>query len=126
MRSNADKKKFLEILEEAPWIEIAAKRVGIHRSTPYRWMERSAKFNEAVERALERGRRGECSFAKAKLHVLVGKENIQAIKLLLENNDPQYMKPRREIDPMDAELARQTEKLKLLFEEVMRHPEKDV
>lgn len=119
MRNNADKKKFLEALEETPWIIIAAKRVGISRATIYRWIESTPRFRMAIEKVQERGRQGETDLAHGKLHQLIVKGDFRAIKFLLENHDPRYMKSSGETS-VDAQMKEATETLKNLLEEVKR------
>lgn len=123
MRTNADKKKFLQALEETALVYTAAKRVGIDKATIYRWRKRSPRFAEQMDAMLERGRSNKIDFAEGKLFLMIQNSNFPATKFYLENNHPKYVKPRRENDPMELEYVRTTERLKLLLEEVARRDE---
>ncbi len=51
-----DKKyEFIQNLKKSPIFEVAAKRVGVHRSTIYRWIKDDKDFSEAVSAALMEG-----------------------------------------------------------------------
>lgn len=120
MRSNADKKKFLEALEETSLIAAAAKRVGIGRATIYRWRQTDPKFAASMDQALGYGRENKNDLVHGKLLVIALSGNVSAMKFFLENNHPQYIKPRPEVDPRDTEIAKHTEQLNSLLEDIKR------
>lgn len=88
------KEKLLEELEKTPFIETASKKIGVHKSTVYRWMKKNEKFKEQIDESLAIGRAGFAEFAESKLMKKVEEEHFPAIKFVLENNDKRYIKPR--------------------------------
>jgi hypothetical protein len=94
MRSNEDKKKFLEALSKAPFILHATKQVGIDKATIYRWRKKDPKFNIAVEDVLNIGRAGLCDIAENQIVKMINQGDFKASKFFLENNDKRYFRPR--------------------------------
>ncbi len=94
MKTNADKRKFLEELEKTPIIFHASKKVGIDKATIYRWKEKDKKFAKQMEDALSIGRSGLCDIGEAQLAKLMNQGDFKAIKFYLENNEKRYIKPR--------------------------------
>lgn len=82
--------KMVEYLERTPVVESACSKLGIVRSTHYRWMESEPEYKNAVERALERGRSVVDDVAES--HLISGVKNgqIGAIKFWLANNNERY------------------------------------
>jgi len=95
MISDEHKKKLMEELEKTPFILHASKKVGIDKSSIYRWMKKDKRFKKQIEDALSMGRSSLCDFAESKLIKKVEEEDFRAIKLVLENNDKRYIKPRQ-------------------------------
>lgn len=79
-----------EILEEKPFISYAASKVGVSRSTIYRWMEEEFAFKESAYESLDTGRKGLVDVAESKLMQLVNSGNLEAIKFLLRHNSGRY------------------------------------
>ena len=94
MKTNEDKKRFLEALSKTPFIVYAAKQVGIDKATIYRWKEKDKNFRKNVEVSLGYGRAGYCDAAESQLLKKVNQGDFKAIKFYLENNDKRYIKPR--------------------------------
>ena len=66
--TNDDKRKMIEALEKSLGIvSTAARVVGIHRDTHYRWMKEDEQYKAAVDSVNE----GVIDFAESKLHNLI-------------------------------------------------------
>lgn len=95
MRTNQDKKKFLEILEsETPFISFAAKRAGLDKSTVYRWKKKSRSFEEAIAKAQDKGRSLINDVAESQVVNGVKKGDFKFTRYWLENNNKRYFRPR--------------------------------
>ena len=94
MKTPNEKKKFLETLEECPFLTIAAKRVGIDKSTIYRWRKKDKKFYGKMEDCLERGRELMVDVIEGVTFSEAKKGNMQACRMILENNSKRYYRPK--------------------------------
>lgn len=99
MHSPDDKQKFLDELEEIPIVSVVARRVGIAKSTIYKWQAEDEKFAKAVAESLKRGRESITDLAEGVLVTNMKKGEFRAVKYWLDNNEKRYYKPRRPIDP---------------------------
>jgi len=106
-KHGSDRTKIVQILSESPLVGGACKKVGIARSTFYRWMKDNPDFRNAVDRALESGRSHLCEFAESSLLKKIKEGDIGATKFFLSNNDPRYI-PKRSVymDPPPTEEER--------------------
>jgi hypothetical protein len=94
MRTNNEKQKFLEILEETPIISIASKRSNIDKSTIYRWIKRDKKFKEKLLESLSRGRGSISDRVESVLIKKAINGERWAVQMWLGNNCSIYVKPR--------------------------------
>ena len=99
MVPNEDKQKFLDKLEDMPIVSVVCRNVGISKASVYRWREEDPEFKKRFDRALKRGRETLVDHAESKLVKLVDKENLGAIRMVLEAHSRRYYKPRQ---PMKA------------------------
>lgn len=90
MKGKYHKLKLIEILKEAPFFTYAAKKVGVARSTLYRWYQNDKEFQQAVDSALTDGRGQLGDIAEMKLIELIKKGDLNAIKFFLLHNDKRY------------------------------------
>lgn len=102
MRTNDDKRKFIEEISEVPLISIVCKRLGIAKATIYRWRSRDRKFAKKLAEALSRGRSGINDIAEGQIIGSIRKGDFRASKFWLENNSKRYIKPRAKniLDPV--------------------------
>lgn len=84
------KKKLLKELERVPIVELACQRVGISRSTFYRWLEADDEFSENVAASLEKGVDKVNDMAESKLITSIKENKHPAIVFWLRNNHPKY------------------------------------
>jgi hypothetical protein len=94
MRTNDAKKQFLEYLSEVAFVEIAAKRAGIARSTIYRWRAKNLKFKREMDLLINRARDGISDRVEAVLVKKALSGEMQAVKVWLDGNRKRYSKPR--------------------------------
>lgn len=92
MRANTKKQRrqLLKELENNPLIERACKKIGIARSTFYRWCSADPAFKEAVEAAIAKGRDKMNDFAESKLLESISFGNLQGIRYWLDHNSKRY------------------------------------
>jgi hypothetical protein len=91
-RNSDDRNKFLQALREVPFIHRAAKKVGIHPATIYRWIARNPEFANAVEDALVIGRENLTEAAESLVVKKIKEEDLGAAKFFLTHNSPRYRK----------------------------------
>ena len=94
-RQPRQKKQLLEQLERVPVIEVACKKVGIARSTYYRWIAEDSEFESSAEKALDAGRCVINDVAESKIIQKVSDGDWRAVKYWLESNNKRYARPRR-------------------------------
>lgn len=97
-RHHDEQSKLVQILEETPLVNYACRKVGIGRTTFYRWMKDNLPFKKEVERALASGRSQWSEIAESALMKNVKKEKMDAIKFYLTHNDKRYI-PKRAVFP---------------------------
>lgn len=107
MKNNANMQKMLDYLERTPIVESACLKLGIARSTFYRWLE-DAEFKKKVDQSLERGRSVVDDVAESHLVSNVKDGNIGAVKFWLTNNNPRYKKKmqiiKQQMTPVSEEI----------------------
>lgn len=88
--SKKNKKRLLNELENNPLIERACKKVGIARSTFYRWCGADPAFKTDAEAAIAAGREKMNDFSESKLLEAINSGNMQAIRYWLDHNSKRY------------------------------------
>lgn len=99
VRSSDEKKKFLEILANTPFINHACKKVGISRATIYRWMHSNYRFKQKVLKAQNSGRENLVELAEVTLVNKVRNGDLAAAKFFLTHNSNRYRNKVQIIDP---------------------------
>jgi len=94
MRASNDRSEFIKTLREAPFISYAARKVGISRSTIYRWLKDYQRFKKEVDIVLDDGRKQLTDNAEMALLNKIKKGDMRAIIFFLTHNDPRYI-PKR-------------------------------
>lgn len=89
-KRNKNQKKLLSELRGNPLIERACKKVGIARSTFYRWCGVDPAFKEEAEAAVAAGRDKMNDFAESKLLEAINTGNMQGIRYWLDHNSKRY------------------------------------
>jgi hypothetical protein len=90
MIDDKTKYKLLKELEKSGNVFLSCLRVGVDRSTYYRWFDADKEFRKLAGQAVRRGRENNCDIAKHALMIKVKEKDMGAIKYVLSNNDPAY------------------------------------
>jgi hypothetical protein len=113
MAHNSDTRaRFLQILAETPFVNQAAKKVGVSRAQIYRWKKDNKEFREAMSKALEDGRENLIEVSEMSLVKKIRDGDTGATKYFLSHNSPRY-RPLRPLLPPPAILI---EERKLIME----------
>ena len=89
-KNDKAKAELLEQLRKTPIIQIACEKLGINRTTLYRWRAENKEFAKAVDEALLEGRLLVNDLAESQLIGAVKDRNITAILAWLKHNHPTY------------------------------------
>ncbi len=90
VRQTKLKQAMLEQLRRTPILEVACEKVGINRTTLYRWMKKSSSFSKEVEVATTEGRILVSEIAESQILSLIKNQKMDAIRFWLINNSPRY------------------------------------
>src|SRR3989344_513676 len=89
-RQGKMRQALLDQLERTPIIELACDKVGVSRTTFYRWIHASKTFAAAVEKSLTVGREFINDLAESQVITLVRQGEIKALRLWLQHNSARY------------------------------------
>lgn len=91
MKAQSRKKsQLLRELENNPIAERACRKVGIARSTYYRWIESDETFKEMTLKAQEKGRAKITDFAESKLMENMNNNHFPSLAYWLSHNTARY------------------------------------
>jgi aromatic ring-cleaving dioxygenase len=90
MKADKQKQLIIEQLRKTPIVQVVAEKVGIHRSTIYRWKTSDAEFSEAVDEAMEQSIGLVNDLAESQLISAIRDKNITAIIYWLKNHHKAY------------------------------------
>jgi|GEM_PF-1054667 len=100
---NRNQKKILQELENNPLVERACRKVGIARSTYYRWCKSDENFRTIAEQSQEQGRGKMNDFAESKLLENVSNNQQPAINFWLSHNTSRYRAPNNQYQAYQTE-----------------------
>ncbi len=89
-RQSTMRQAILEQLERTPIIELACDKVGVSRTTFYRWIHSNKVFAAAVEKSMTTGREFINDLAESQVLTLIKQGEIKAIRLWLQHNSARY------------------------------------
>lgn len=89
MIDDETKKKLLAEIEKNGNVSFSCLKLGIDKSTFYRWLK-NKDFKKKADEAVKRGRQSGCDAAENALMLLIKEKNLGAIKYYLGNNSPRY------------------------------------
>lgn len=89
-RQNNIRKALTAQLERTPIIELACDKVGVSRTTFYRWIRTSKTFAKDVEKSMATGRDFINDLAESQVISLIKQGDIKAIRLWLAHNNARY------------------------------------
>lgn len=88
------KKKLLKEFEKTGNVYLSCLKLGVDKSTHYRWKKESKKYKNDSEEAINMGRENNCDIAEHSLMINVRDKKMDAIKYVLSHNSERY-KPKR-------------------------------
>jgi ACT domain-containing protein len=106
-RQETNKKLIVEQLKQTPIVQTACEKVGVGRSTYYRWRKEDNEFAQEADEALLAGKLLVNDLAESKLMSQIRDNELSAIKFWLRNNHPRYA---RKLN-VNANLNHQTNEL---------------
>ncbi len=89
-RQNAQKAELLEKLRETPVVEVACRKIGIARSTYYRWRKDSEEFTAIADGVIHEGKLFINDMAESQLISEIKEKNMTAIIFWLKHNHPSF------------------------------------
>lgn len=89
MKRDKLKNSLIEQLKEMPIVQVACKKVGVGRTTYYRWRE-SKKFAREADAAIAEGEAFITDMSESQLISLIRDRNFQALQLWLKSHSPKY------------------------------------
>lgn len=89
-RLSEDKQKLLENLKQVPIISVACQKLGIGRSSVYRWKTEDRLFSQEFDKSLQEGKQLINDLAESQLINAIKDQNMTGIIWWLRNNHPGY------------------------------------
>lgn len=102
--------RILRELEENPLVERACKKVGIARSTYYRWCAAEPLYKQAANEAQEKGREKITDFAESKLMENMNNNHFPSLAYWLSHNTIRYRSIQARISTSQIEHLKQSHK----------------
>lgn len=90
MKKSRLKNTFLEELKRIPIIQVACEKVGISRTSVYRWREKDKKFTEEMDTALAEGEALINDLTEAQLLNMIKDQEWCAISFWLRHRNPKF------------------------------------
>ena len=119
-RQNSQKKLLVEQLKKAPIVQVACEKIGISRSTYYRWRKADSDFEIAADEAIYSGKHLINDMAESQLISGIRNQNMTAIIFWLKNNHPDY-KTRVELSGTVKTQAKLTEEQEQQIQKALIH-----
>lgn len=107
MKTNKQKQLILEQLKKTPIIQVATEKVGVARSSFYRWKATDKKFAAAVDEAIDQGVSLMNEYAESMLISAIKDQNLTAVFYWLNHRHPAYETRMR----IDGRIKHQTDEL---------------
>ena len=96
-----DKSKLLQLLAETPVVSFACKKIGLDRTTFYRWYKDDKRFRDKIDAILSVGRSNINDMAEASVIKEINNGNMRANIFWLQHNHPAYRPVRTTyVDPV--------------------------
>ncbi len=90
MHDDKTKEKLLKELRKFGNVYLSCLKVGIDKSTFYRWIKKDRKFNKLAKEAIKEGRENICDVAEHALLQNLKEKKMEAIKYALAHNSKRY------------------------------------
>jgi len=89
MKKDKIRDSIIVALKEIPIVQVACKKVGVGRTTYYRWRE-NKKFAKETDAAIAEGEAFITDMSESQLISLIRDRNFQALQLWLRHHHPKY------------------------------------
>lgn len=125
VRQTAQKALFIDLLKKTPIVQVVCEKVGITRTTYYRWHKADKEFAESADMALADGAGLINDMAESQLITAVRDGNLSAVMYWLKSHHRMYanrvelaidQKPNEELTPEQEEIVRKALALASLIE----------
>lgn len=90
MKKDRTKDLFLEQIRKIPIIQVACEKVGVARSSVYRWRDEDEEFCKELEKALTEGEALINEMSESQLISLIREKSWQAISFWLRKRSPKF------------------------------------
>jgi len=90
MKKDRTKTLFLDQIRKIPIIQVACEKVGVARSSVYRWRDEDEEFRKILEEALAEGEALINEMSESQLISLIREKNWQAISFWLRKRSPKF------------------------------------
>lgn len=90
MKKDRIKDLFIEQIRKIPIIQVACEKVGVARSSVYRWRDEDEEFCKALEEALVEGETLINEMSESQLISLIRDKSWQAISFWLRKRSPKF------------------------------------
>jgi len=90
MKKDRTKTLFIEQIRKMPIIQVACEKLGIARSSVYRWRDEDEEFAKELEEALTEGETLINEMTESRLISLIRDKNWQAISFWLRKRSPKF------------------------------------
>jgi hypothetical protein len=90
MKKDRTKDLFLEQIRKIPIVMVACEKLGIARSTAYRWRDEDEEFRKKFEEALAEGEAMVNDMSEAQVISLIRDKNWSAISFWLRHRNPKF------------------------------------
>ncbi|MFA5871413.1 MAG: hypothetical protein WC858_01710 [Parcubacteria group bacterium] len=127
MKTENDKKLFLENLKKIPIIQAACERSGVSRASVYRWRNEDEKFAKALEESLAEGEALINDLSEGQLISLIKDKSFSAIRFWLNHRHDKFrermelttkIEKQEELTPEQEETVREALRLASLDEDL--------
>jgi len=127
MKTENDKKLFLENLKKIPIIQAACERSGVSRASVYRWRNEDKEFSKALEESLAEGEALINDLSEGQLISLIKNKSFSAIRFWLNHRHDKFrermelttkIEKQEELTPEQEETVREALRLASLDEDL--------
>jgi hypothetical protein len=90
IRQQQQKQLFIDQLRKTPIVQIVCEKIGVSRSSFYRWKQADAEFSKACDEALEDGYLLVNDLAESSLMTAIRDQSLPAVMFWLRNHHAKY------------------------------------
>jgi hypothetical protein len=105
MKKNKKKNEFLDQLRKVPIVQVACEKIGLSRTSIYRWREEDEEFRKEMEKAIADGEAFVNDMSESQLLTLIKEKNWAAISFWLRYHHPAYANTIKIKHSIDEEMS---------------------